>query len=83
MTEQVVQIPFVTTGFIKFAPMLLRYKTGYRQQELVYAAWLIPRFISKMVVVHPPPTATWVATRLPVLIPELTSGCKLLFLPYR
>ena len=34
MTEQVVQIPFVTTGFIKFAPMLLRYKTGYRQQEL-------------------------------------------------
>ena len=33
MTEQVVQIPFVTTGFIKCAPMLLRYKTGYRQQE--------------------------------------------------
>ena len=28
MTEQVVQIPFVTTGFIKCAPMLLRYKTG-------------------------------------------------------
>jgi hypothetical protein len=33
MTEQVVQIPVVTTGFIKCAPMLLRYKTGYRQQE--------------------------------------------------
>jgi hypothetical protein len=33
MTEQVVQIPFVTIGFIKCAPMLLRYKTGYRQQE--------------------------------------------------